>query len=257
MTVFRSPRWRKRLAWLGAAALLVGAALMVSVRYSNSGREEPEEAAVGAPQEAQVYHEPKHIRLTRAQRAKVLATAANFVSHAVARQGVEQAYDLTHPMLRQGMSRAEWRGGTIPVEPFPVGEARWKLVYAYEDAIGLQVLLFPTAKSGLRPAVFDMELAPLGRRYLVSSWAPTGMAGGGTPSGPAAAGVGGTRDLGASLDGPARLDQRWLLAPIVLFALVPLLLIGFFIRGWLRGRRAAAAYAGAGRELPPLPRPRP
>lgn len=255
MTVIRSPRWRKRLAWLGAAALIVGAALIVSVRYSNSGRQEPEEAAVGTTQQAQVYHEPKHIRLTRAQRARVLATAANFVTHAVARQAVGQAYDVTHPMLRQGMSRAEWRGGTIPVEPYPVDEARWKLVYAYEDAIGLQVLLFPTPKSGLRPAVFDMELAPSGRRFLVSSWAPTGMAGGGTPAGPAAAGVGGTRDLAATLDGPARLDQRWLLAPIVLFSLVPILLIAFFVRGWLRGRRAAAAYATA-RELPPLPRPR-
>ena len=150
-----------------------------------------------------------------------------------------------------GTCRAEWRSGTIPVQPFPVDEARWKLVYAYEDAIGLQVLLFPKARSGLRPAVFDMELAPMGRRYLVSSWAPTGMAGGGTPSGPSSAGVGGTRDLAATLDGPARLDQRWLRAPFVLFGLVPLLLIGYFVRGWLRGRRAAAAYA-SGRELPPL-----
>lgn len=252
MTVFGSPRWRKRLAWLGAAASIVVAAVVVSVLYPSKGPPE-EEPTVAAPQEAQAYHEPKQIRLTRVQRAKVLATAANFVSHAVAREGVEQSYDVTHPTLRQGMSRAEWGGGTIPVEPFPVGEARWKLVYTYEDAIGLQVLLFPRAKSRLRPAVFDMELAPVGERFLVSSWAPTGLAGGGTPTAPAAAGAGGTRDLSATFDGPARLDQRWLLVPIVLFSLVPLLLIGFFVRGWLRGRRAAAAYAGT-HELPPLPR---
>jgi hypothetical protein len=258
VTVLGSPRWRKRLGWSALAVALVGAAVLVSARYSG-GREEPPDVAAGAagvPQEAQVYHEPKHIRLTRVQRAKVLATAANFVTHAVARKGVDQAYDVTHPTLRQGMSRAEWGGGMIPVEPFPVGEARWKLVYTYEDAIGLQVLLFPTAKSGLRPAVFDMELAPVGERFLVSSWAPTGMTGGGTPAAASSAGAGGTRDLSAAMDGPTRLDQRWLLAPIVLFLLVPLLLIAFFVRGWLRGRRAAAAYAGA-RELPPLPRPPP
>lgn len=252
MTVLESPRWRKRLAWLGAAGVIVIGAVGVSVLYPSNGPPE-EDATVGAPQQAQVYHEPKHIRLTRIQRAKVLATAANFVSHAVARKGVELSYDLTHPVLRQGMSRAEWRSGTIPVEPFPVDEARWKLVYTDQDAIGLQVLLFPPAKSGLRPSVFDMELSPVGERFLVSSWAPAGMAGGGTPSGPATAGVGGTRDLAATMDGPARLDQRWLLAPIVLFSLVPLLLIAFFVRGWLRGRRAAAAYAGS-RDLPPLPR---
>jgi hypothetical protein len=256
VTVLESPRWRRRLLWLGSALTIVAIAVVVGVKYPNTADEEPAAAPTGE-QEAQVYHEPKTIRLSSAQRARVLATAANFVTHAVARKDVGQAYDLTHPSLRGGMSRTEWNGGTIPVVPFPVDEAQWKLEYVYEDSVGLQVLLYPTAGSGLKPEVFNMELAPVGKRFLVSSWAPTGMAGGGTPAAASTGGVGGTRDLSASIDGPARLDSRWLFAPIILFSLVPLLLIGYFARNALRSRRAAAAYAASSsKQLPPLPRPR-
>jgi hypothetical protein len=197
--------------------------------------------------------------LTRAQRARVLATAANFVTHAVARRKVEQAYDLAAPSLRGGLTRAQWRTGTIPVVPFPVGEARWRLEYSDEDAIGLQVLLMPAPKSRLRPELFDMELAPFGRganeKFLVTSWTPRGVAGAGA-SAPSSAGTGGVPNLGSSYEGQARLGSRWLLVPLLLFALVPLVVVGFFVRSSLRGRRAAAEYAASSpaRDLPQLRR---
>lgn len=236
---------------------LTAGAVAVGIKYPNTPNREPEAAPRGA--EGYVYKAPKHIELTRAQRARVLTTAANFVTHAVARREVGEAYDLTAPSLRGGLTRAQWRSGTIPVVPFPVEEARWKLEYSDEDAIGLQVLLFPTAGSGQRPELFNMELAATGegtkQRFLVTSWSPTGMAGGGAPAA-SPVGAGGVPDLGGSFDGRARLGSRWLLAPLVLFALVPLILVGFFVRGWLRGRRVAAEYAAsrASRELSSLRR---
>jgi hypothetical protein len=253
--LFSSPRWRRRLAWIIGALTIVGAAVAIGVMYPSTRT--PEAAPRGG--QGYVYKAPKHIELTRAQRARVLATAANFVSHAVARRKVEQAYDLTAPSLRGGLTRAQWRSGTIPVVPFPVDEARWKLDYSDVDAIGLQVLLFPRAGSGLRPELFNMELAATGRgakqRFLVTSWAPSGLAGGGAPA-PAATGAGGVPNLSASFEGQARLGSHWLLVPLALFAIVPLILIGFFARGWLRGRRAAAEFAASSptRGLPPLRR---
>ena len=127
-----------------------------------------------------VYHEPKRVELARVDRAKALATAANFVTYAVARRKVERSYDLTAPALKGGLSRAEWSTQDIPVVPFPVEEARWKIEYSYSDALGLQVMLFPTAASKLRPSMFAMELTPTGHgknKWLVSSWAPVGMTG--------------------------------------------------------------------------------
>lgn len=225
--------------------MAVAAAVAVGVKWSNTAEQPPN---TFSPEQAYVYHEPKAIKLAQADRARALATAANFVTHAVARRKVELAYDLAHPNLRGGITRAEWSSQNIPVVPFPVEEARWKIEYSYEDALGLQVLLLPTARSRLRPQVFAMELTPTGRgtahRWLVSSWAPTGMTG--ATSAPAASspGAGGVPNLGATLSGgDARLDARWLLAPVAILLFVPLIVAGFYIRSWRRGRRAYAAYA--------------
>jgi hypothetical protein len=225
--------------------VIVGA-VAVGVLWPNTG--EPTEN-VFAGDQAYVYKEPEAVQLTRVERARALATAANFVTHAVARRKVELAYDLTAPSLRGGITRAEWRSQDIPVVPFPVEEARWKIEYSYEDALGLQVLLLPTVKSKLRPTVFAMELTPAGQgkeqKWLVSSWAPTGMTGAAGSGAPRAQtpGAGGVPNLGASLQGgEARLDTKWLLAPLGLLALVPLIIAGFYVRGWRRGRRAEAAY---------------
>jgi hypothetical protein len=243
-SLFFSPRARRRLSWAGVGLLAVGAAVVVGVKWPNTAEEPPNTFSA---EEAYVYHEPKPVKLTRDDRARALATAANFVTHAVARRKVELAYDLAHPDLRGGISRAEWRTQDIPVVPFPVEEARWKIEYAYEDALGLQVLLLPTARSHLRPTLFVMELKPTGsgrtHNWLVSSWAPTGMTGAGaTPA--AATGSGGVPNLGATLSGgEARLNARWLLAPIAILAFVPLIVAGFYVRGWRRGRRADAAWA--------------
>lgn len=232
---------------------LAGGAVAIGLMYPNTADQPAGPAPKG--EQAKVYQAPKHVELTRAQRARVLATAANFVTHAVARKKVDEAYDLTAPSLRGGLTRAQWRSGTIPVVPFPVEEARWKLEYSDEDAVGLQVLLFPTAGSGLKPELFNMELAATGKgakeRFLVTSWSPSGLAGGGVPAA-SSVGAGGVPNVAASWDGQARLGSKWLLAPLTLFALVPLVVIGFFVRGWVRGRRAASAYAASSpvRELP-------
>ena len=257
MNVLRSPRWRRRLGWSLGALAVVGGVTAIALLYPNRAERASEEAL--GREQAKIYTPPKHIELTREQRAHLLATAANFVTHAVARHGVEQAYDLTAPSLRGGLTRSQWRSGEIPVVPFPVKEARWKLEFSDEDAIGLQVLLFPRARSGLKPELFNMELAARGNgeRFLVTSWSPSGVASSPTPA-QGSVGVGGVPNLGDSFDGQAqaRLGSHWLLAPLVLFALVPLVVIGFFTRGWLRGRRAAAEYAtsGSARELPTIRR---
>jgi hypothetical protein len=221
--------------------------------WPNTAEEVPSVVSPGKPR---VYHEPKNIKLTRESRAQALTTAANFVKTAVARQDVDRSWQLVSAGLREGYTRAEWGQGEIPVIPYPVGQARWKLDYSYEDALGLQVLLYPRAGSGLRPNLFLMELKPVGdvehRHWVVDSWTPSGVSNPALQAPGAAPGRGGGGGAAAvgvqSLDPTvvgntkSRLGAAWLFVPIALLAIVPIVLAIFGVRSWRRSRRAERAY---------------
>jgi hypothetical protein len=251
---FSSARRRRRTAWGVGILALVGGLVAVGVLWPNTAEEVPSALTPGKPR---VYHEPKAIKLTQESRAQALTTAANFVKTAVARQNVDRSWLLVSPALKEGYTRAEWRQGEIPVIPYPVGQARWKLDYSYEDALGLQVLVYPRAGSGTRPNLFLMELKPVGdlkhRHWVVDSWTPSGVAnpalqapasrpgGGGGGGGGAAVGV---QSLDPRVVGQteSRLGAAWLLVPIALLAIVPIVLAIFGVRSWRRSRRAERAY---------------
>jgi hypothetical protein len=249
-----SPRRRRRAAWGAVVLALVAGLVTVGVLWPNTAEEVPSVIGPGKPQ---VYHEPKLLKLTQKSRAQALSTAANFVKTAVARQNLDRSWLLVSPALKQGFTRAEWRKGEIPVIPYPVAQARWKLDYSYEDALGLQVLLYPESGSGMRPNLFLMELKPLGnvkhRRWVVDSWTPSGVANpalqapASRPGGGAGGGAGaalGVQSLDPEVVGKAdsRLGAAWLIVPIALLAIVPLVLGVFGVRSWRRSRRAERAY---------------
>jgi hypothetical protein len=228
----------------------VGGLVIVGLLWPNTADEVP---SVVEPGKVRVYHEPKAIKLTRTSRAEALATAANFVKTAVARRNIDRSWPLVSPGLKAGFTRKQWSGGEIPVVPYPVAEAKWKLDYTYVDAVGLQVLLFPEAGSGMRPNMFLMELKAAGdpahRRWVVDSWTPSGVA---NPalrppdSGPAGGRGGsiGVQSLNPAVVGntESRLGATWLFVPLALFAIVPIVLAVFGFRSWRRSRRAERTY---------------
>ena len=206
------------------------------------------------PGRVQVYEAPKTVKLTAQSRAKALTTAANFVKTAVARRNVDLSWPLASASLRQGFTRSEWRKGEIPVVPYPVAQAKWKLDYTYADAVGLQVLVYPSAGSTMRPNLFLMELKPTGdaahRRWVVDSWTPSGVANPALQApapGAGGSGRGGSVGVGSLNptvvgEGKSRLGAAWLFAPLALFAIVPAVLLVFAVRNWRRSRRAERAY---------------
>jgi hypothetical protein len=248
-TLLLSPRRRRRLAWVTSIVVLAGGLVIVGLVWPNTAHRQPE---VREPGKAQVYHEPKHARLTNKARAQALATAANFVKTAVARQHVERSWPLASAALKEGYTLDQWKRGSIPVVPYPVATAKWKLDYVYANALGLQVLVFPRAGSGERPNLFYMELKPTGdashRHWVVDSWTPSGVANPALAA-PVPSSGGGNNALGVQPlnstvvgQGESRLGAIWLLLPIGLLAIVPIVLVLLAVRSWRRSRRAERAY---------------
>lgn len=248
--IVSSPRRRRRLAWGTVLAVAAVGLVTVGLLWPNTAERAPSVLEPGKPQ---VYQPPKAVKLTQSARAQALTTAANFVKTAVARRNIDRSWQLASAALRQGYTRAEWRGGEIPVVPYPVAQAKWKLDYSYADAVGLQVLLFPEAGSGMRPNMFLMELKPAGdpahRRWVVDSWTPSGVANPALQAPQSAPGRGGGSAIGVQSLDPAvvgnnksRLGAAWLFVPLTLFAIVPIVLAVFGVRSWRRSRRAERAY---------------
>ncbi len=102
------------------------------------------------------------------------ATAQEFVATAVARRRLDRAWRLAAPALRGHLTLAEWRTGSIPVQPYPVGEASasYRVEASHPDDALLEVTFLPRKGSGADAAQFLLGLRRVGGRWLVSSWAP-------------------------------------------------------------------------------------
>jgi hypothetical protein len=238
--------------WVGVLVLLVGGAITVGVLYPNTAEDEEPESVAVAPRRAQVYREPKTVRLTRTDREVALRNALQFVNTAVARQRIGRSYDLVAPELREGISRAEWAKGEIPVVPFPAAEVRVRVDYSYLNELGLTMLLVPPASSPELPTTFNMDMRAVGppgeRQWLVSSWTPTANttelpAAQEARSGPGAAGfpnVGNTGQQERGLDAP--LGAAWIIVPLSIFGLAVMIPVALGVRSWVQSRRALREY---------------
>jgi len=233
--VLASPRRRRRLVWGATFLLGVGALVFAMVNWSNTAKRE-ETPLRDEP--AQVAPVPVKAPFAKAKREGVLETAARFVDTAVVRRRVADSWELTDPSLRSGYTRASWATEDIPVQPYPVDGAKWRVDYSWRDVVGLEVALYPKKGTNVPAAVFDMELHAYGkgksRRWLVSSWTPAAYRG--IPDAP----------LGAKPAAPVELksplDRRWLLVPFSVFLLALLIPTALGVRGWWRGRLAERRY---------------
>jgi hypothetical protein len=231
---------------------VVGGAIALGILYPNTASNDEPQSAAGTPRQAQVYREPKTVKLTKAQRDAALRNALEFVNTAVARKRVERSYELVTPDLRQGISRSEWGKGEIPVVPFPAAEVRVRVDYSYANELGLTMLLLPPASTRTQPATFNMDMRAVGpadkRQWLVSSWTPSANTQQLPASEDAATGseAAGFPNVGAALESQRGLDAplsgAWLILPLSVIGLALMIPIGLGIRSWAQNRRALREY---------------
>jgi hypothetical protein len=220
-------------------ALVVGGVTFSMIHWSNTSHVHFAETRPGKPT---IVEAPVVADYRVAKREGVLRVAAQFVNTAVRREHVDSSYDLATPTLRQGFTRETWATRDIPVQPYPLALARYKVKGSFTDEVWLQVALFPDRehKKSVPAAVFDLTLKPFRdggtRHWLVDSWAPAGYEG--IPSGP----LGGNNGPAATVEYKGELSSSWLLVPVSAFLVGLMLLAGLAARGWWRGRNAVKRY---------------
>lgn len=172
-TSFLASRRGRRVIFLGGlAVLVVGVAAFTIAYFGNTATVVPTPLS---KEPAQVFKGRKQVPLDNQARR----VAGRFILTAVARKNLGESYQLTHPDLRQGLTKKEWLTGNIPVQPYPVEEvetATFKVDESYPNEAVLEVALLPPANAKLKPQIFFIGLkkAAVGKtlRWQVSYWVP-------------------------------------------------------------------------------------
>jgi hypothetical protein len=165
-----SPSFQRALPWIAGVVLLAGVAAFVAVRVVHNKTGHETDAPLSS-KPAVVPKKEASIKLPASARR----TAQRFIETAVLRDHLRESYYLTHPVLRQGYTLAQWLTGNIPVVPFTKKyflEARMKLDYAHRKDALLEVAMLSTNDKKFKSQYFFLELQKQGQRWLVSSWVP-------------------------------------------------------------------------------------
>ena len=239
--LFASPRRRRRAARFAVVLALAVTFTILGVFFPNTSPTRHSAPFTKEPVQT-VPPLPESVKFSPEDRKEVSAVAGHFIATAVFRRHLDDSYDLVVPEFRQGMTRAQWDTGSIPVMPYPAKEValiRWTLDYSYRDRVGMSVAFLPKQPAKVGGMVYAIELKKVGplrhHRWLVSYWTTSG--GSVLSNAQRAAASGPQQTL------KPRLGTAWIFLPIGgllgLIVLVPTLLA---LRGWRTRRRVEYTY---------------
>jgi hypothetical protein len=160
----------RALPWIAGGILLIGAiAFWQSTVRTNTT---PATTPSGPVPSAST---PKTVPLAPEARQVVV----QFIKTAVMRKNLDQAWKISGPQIRQGMTLAQWRTGTIPVVPYPnaaVERSPVKITWSHPEEAGLEVVLEPKAGAKEKPQLFFVNVIKQRRgaeaKWVVDYWAP-------------------------------------------------------------------------------------
>jgi hypothetical protein len=171
-----SHRKRVRLLWgsIGGLVAIGIAALIVFVPNTGHSFATP----IDESSQAQVYHAPRTVTASAAQKAAAVSTLSRFVRSAVIRRELATSWPLATAHMKNGTSRADWLSGNLPVVPYPASAFRttgFTLRYQYKGILGYDVLVLPKRTKAAQRAgqqVYACELHDVHGSWLVDQCYP-------------------------------------------------------------------------------------
>lgn len=167
-----SPRLGRWLLPGAAGIVLAGGIVAVLVAFDVGG------IRGSAPAGPQTRDEPARLATTTPKaplEPETRRVAGRFILTAVARKHLDEAWELAAPVLRQGLTKAQWESGAIPVVPYPVESlepVRMSVTRSTATEASIRVFLDPKPGSDMKAQVFIMQLAKLGGHWRVTAWVP-------------------------------------------------------------------------------------
>ncbi|MDQ2981084.1 MAG: hypothetical protein M3R26_02000 [Actinomycetota bacterium] len=173
-----SRRFNKWLPWFAGALLAAGVIAVLVAYFGNTAN--PAKETFGGP--AQTPQVVKQVPLQQAARE----TAGRFILTAVARENLDEAWNLATPYARGGLTYKEWLTGEIPVVPMgvPIDKAViTKIIYSHAKSAEINIVIAPKTpnKFGVKDQLYVMDLKKVGEgdsaRWLVDYCQPQASAG--------------------------------------------------------------------------------
>lgn len=163
-----SPRARRKLAWISAAAVLVAAGLAVAFLIPNhktgqgnpTGNEGPAQVAITTS-----------TRLTAADRRQIDAVLDRFIPAGMERRDPALAWRLAGPEMKVSSTLAQWRRGTSPIPYYQPKEKTfhgWSTIDAGPRYVIFNLLLHPLHPERVGTYVFSGEVVKPGQQWLVN-----------------------------------------------------------------------------------------
>jgi hypothetical protein len=170
-SLLASKKFQRALPWAAGAILALGVITFLQVLNSPDNKStEPEGNG-----QARLISEPRTVPPSPQARKVV----AQFIATAVARKNLDQAWKITGPSLKEGVTRKQWLRGEIPVVPYDmeqVERAPVRLDWSYPNEASFAVSLLPKKGSPEKPQTFFVTVKKFGKgtssKWLVDYWAP-------------------------------------------------------------------------------------
>ena len=175
---FRRKAIRLRVLLVGCASLVAAGVIVFLQSRASDG---PTPTAAPRSQTAQGGSSTGSLKSGGTLSPEAKRVASRFILTALAREHLDEAWNLATPELRGAATHKQWLAGEMPIPPFPVRNLEttgFDVVASSPSKILLQLFLVPKPGTGYEPTRYDMTLVRKGARWRVSyliPYAPPGL----------------------------------------------------------------------------------
>jgi len=173
-----SRRVNKYFPWFAGGLLAIGVIVFLVVYFGNTAN--TKETFSNKP--AQTPQVTKQVPLERGARVAV----GRFVLTAVARKNLDEAWNLTTPNLRGGLTHKQWMTGNIPVVPMgvPIDKAAiTRIISSTKNEAEINVVVLPKANTqNVKATLYVVIAKKINGRWLIDYAIPQASPGLPTPT---------------------------------------------------------------------------